>query len=59
MVSNSVVGTLLGIALSGQAQALTGQKYSREARIGLAHARSIAMKQEPGSRIISEELEKE
>lgn len=42
----------------GHASAFTGEKYSKEAKIGLSEARTIALKAYPG-KIVSEELEKE
>ncbi|MDA8107991.1 MAG: PepSY domain-containing protein [Betaproteobacteria bacterium] len=60
-VAASVVSAALGIALlggAGSAQAFTGEKYAKEARISLAEARAIALKAFRG-RIVDEELERE
>ncbi|WP_281663800.1 MULTISPECIES: PepSY domain-containing protein [Paraburkholderia] len=40
------------------AQAFSGQQFTRDAKIGITEARSIALKAHPG-RIVGEELEKE
>jgi uncharacterized membrane protein YkoI len=51
----------LGAALLGAsiaAQAFTGEKYAKEARINLDQAREIALKAHPG-RIADQELERE
>jgi uncharacterized membrane protein YkoI len=56
---------LLGIGLlcwsviaSAGAYAFSGQQFARDAKVGIAQARSIALKAHPG-KIIDEELEKE
>ncbi|MFM0558129.1 PepSY domain-containing protein [Paraburkholderia sediminicola] len=40
------------------AQAFSGQQFAKDARVGIAEARSIALKAHPG-KIVDEELEKE
>lgn len=53
--------TAVAVCLSAfllSAQAYTGQKYSKDARINLKEARNIALKAFPGN-ITDEELEKE
>lgn len=60
-VTASLASCALGFALLGAAagaHAFTGQKYAREARIGMAEARAIALKAFPG-KIADEELERE
>lgn len=54
-----VIGTLVGVGISWQANAFTGEKYSKQAKISMQQARTIAEKQVPGGKIISEELETE
>jgi len=56
-----VAAAALGVALLGAAagaQAFTGQKYAKEARIDLEQARAIALKAHPG-KIADQELEPE
>ena len=50
----------LGLALifACPAQAFTGEKLAKDAKIGIAEARAIALKAHPG-KITDEELEKE
>lgn len=54
-----VIGTLVGVGIAWQANAFTGERYSKQAKISLEQARMIARKELPGGKIISEELEKE
>ena len=59
--SQKRVISLLGFVLVGAATnafSYTGQKFSREAKIGLEQARAIALKVQPG-KITDEELEQE
>jgi len=56
-----VAAAALGAALLGAAagaQAFTGQKYAKEARVDLEQARAIALKAHPG-KITDQELERE
>lgn len=54
-----VLGASTVLAFGGVgAQAYTGQKLAGDAKIGIAEARSIALKAHPG-KITDEELEKE
>ncbi len=55
-----VAVTLAVISTAGvlSAQAYTGQKLARDAKVTISEARSIALKAHPG-KIIAEELEKE
>lgn len=53
----------IGLALllagaAGSAFAFKGEQYSKEARIGLAQARTVALRAQAG-KIVDEELEKE
>ncbi len=48
----------LALLLAGPAFAFTGEKLAKEAKIGIAEARAIALKAHPG-KITDEELERE
>ena len=55
-----IISVLLGLGISMQAQAFTGQKkYSSQARISKEQALSIVQKELPGGKIVKSELEKE
>jgi uncharacterized membrane protein YkoI len=59
--SKHVTAAALGVALLGAAvaaQAFSGEKYAKEARISLEQARGIALKAHPG-KIADQELERE
>jgi uncharacterized membrane protein YkoI len=49
---------LILLALAGTAQAYSGEKLASEAKVGIAQARSTALKAHPG-KITDEELERE
>ncbi len=57
LITTAALGAaLLGAAIA--AQAFTGEQYTKEARIGLDQARTIALKAHPG-KIADQELERE
>ena len=61
LISASVASCALGLVLLGSAagaQAFTGERYAKEARISLAEARAIALKAYHG-KIADQELERE
>lgn len=49
----------LGLGAAGSAQAFTGQQYAKQAKVSLAEARQIAMKELPRGQITDQELEHE
>ncbi len=49
----------LGLGAAASAQAFTGQQYANQAKVSLAEARQIALKELPGGRITDQELEHE
>lgn len=53
------IGLTCGLLVASvSAQAFTGQQFTKDAKVGIAEARSIALKAHPG-KIVDEELEKE
>lgn len=56
LIGAAVAAILGGTVVS--AQAFTGERYAKEAKIGLAQAREIALKAFPG-KIVDQELERE
>lgn len=59
MRNYSAMGLACGLLVASVgAQAFTGQQFAKDARVGIAEARSIALKAHPG-KIVDEELEKE
>ena len=48
----------LALLVAGPASAFTGEKLAKDAKIGIAEARAIALKAHPG-KITDEELERE
>jgi uncharacterized membrane protein YkoI len=53
------IGLACGLLVASVgAQAFSGQQFAKNAKVGIAEARSIALKAHPG-KIVDEELEKE
>ena len=49
----------LGLGAAASAHAFAGQQYAKQAKVSLAEARQIALKELPGGKITGQELEHE
>ncbi|MFL9959016.1 PepSY domain-containing protein [Paraburkholderia nemoris] len=59
MRNYSAIGLACGLLVASVgAQAFSGQQFAKDAKVGIAEARSIALMAHPG-KIVDEELEKE
>ncbi|KFX64473.1 MULTISPECIES: PepSY domain-containing protein [Paraburkholderia] len=59
MRNYAAIGLACGLLVASVgAQAFGGQQFAKDAKVGIAEARSIALKAHPG-KIVDEELEKE